>query len=227
MSLEEQRGAAIAGLEAARWQPSGTIRHGGSHALAFRGPAIELLPSARLFNSREAQSPIRLAADQANATGRRPATHGGVGQATASQVRQPARRAFRQGLWRSGGEPRLRASKRRDENHVGPFATAGPTLSPFGAPQSSCSFNQVISIAAKLSHSFVLRRITPTRLGVGWRSAIHAQRLDDWPRGEATDQPRTAVGRFSSCRRRAASSSVASVLLKQKRTCWRPRAGSL
>src|SRR6516165_10615503 len=94
MSLEEQRGAAIAGLEAARWQPSGTIRHGGSHALAFRGPAIELLVSTRLFHSREAQSLIRLAADRANATGRRPATHGGVGQATASQVRQPARRAL-------------------------------------------------------------------------------------------------------------------------------------
>src|SRR6516225_1341680 len=94
MSLEEWRGVGVAGLEAARWQPSGTIRHGGSHALAFRGPAIELLLSTRLFDSREAQSLIRLAADRANATGRRPATHGGVGQATATQVRQPARRAL-------------------------------------------------------------------------------------------------------------------------------------
>ncbi|HTG58435.1 MAG TPA: hypothetical protein VMG63_03365, partial [Terriglobia bacterium] len=61
-------------------------------------------------------------------------------------------------------------------NQVGPFATAGPTLSPFGALQSSCFFRPGYSIAAKLSHQFVSRRIRPTRLGAGRRRMVESDR---------------------------------------------------
>ena len=40
-------------------------------------------------------------------------------------------------------------------------------------------------------------------------------------------EDRADRARFNFCNRRPASSSVASVFEKQKRTCWRPRLGSL